>query len=230
MAEQQTPGMSSGSVTSGAPLVGSSGSLTGGEAGGRSSAQGQAWDGGSSSSFGREGRGSNLGAGATAGSSAVSNETKQTLADAAGRATDKVASGLDTGKARAADELGRVADALRQTGDKLRGDNAGSAVEGYIASAASQVDRFSSYVRSTSVRDMVGNVERFARQQPTLFVGGAFMLGLLGARFLKSSSDSGASRSASMAGNDNDFEARRDAQRSEFGRSGSNAGAGVNVI
>jgi hypothetical protein len=157
---EQTPGMSSGS-------------LTGGEVGGRSAMQGQGWDGGSSSSFGREGRGSNQGAGATAGS----NEPKQKLADAAGRATDKVASGLDTGKARAADELCRVADALRQTGDKLRGDDAGGAVEGYIASAANQVDRFSSYVRSTSVRDMVGNVERFARQQPTLFVGGAFMLG-----------------------------------------------------
>jgi len=123
-----------------------------------------------------------------------------------------------------------VADALRQTGDKLRGDNAGGAVEGYISSAANQVDRFSSYVRSTSVRDMVNNVERFARRQPTLFVGGAFMLGLIGARFLKSSADSGASRSTSMAGNDNNFKARRDLQGSDFGRSGSSAGASVNVI
>jgi len=211
--------MSSGSGTS-------SGSLTSGQAGGRSTGQGQGGDGGSSS-FG-QGRGSNQAAGVTSGS----NEAKQKLADAAGRATDKVASGLDNGKARAADELRRVADALRQTGDKLRGDNAGGAVEGYIASAAGQVDRFSSYVRSTSVRDMVNNVERFARQQPTLFVGGAFVLGLLGARFLKSSSDSGASRSTSMAGNDNDFEARRDFQRpdSDFGRSGSSAGPSVNVI
>jgi hypothetical protein len=173
---------------------------------------------------------------------AGSNEPKQKLADAAGRATDKVASGLDTGKARAADELRRVADALRQTGDKLRGDNAGGAAEGYIASAAGQVDRFSSYIRSTSVRDMVNNVESFARRQPTLFVGGAFVLGLLGARFLKSSSGSGGSRYASMAGNDNDFEsrrdlqggfgARRDMQGSDFGPSGSSAGTGAsaNVI
>jgi len=206
--------MSSGSGTS-------SGSLTSGQTGGRSSGQ---RDGGASS-FG-QGRGSSQAASGTAGG----NEAKQKLADAAGRATDKVASGLDTGKARAADELCRVADALRQTGDKLRSDNAGAAVDDYIASAASQVDRFSTYVRSTSVRDMVSNVERFARQQPTLFVGGAFMLGLIGARFLKSSADSGASRSASMAGNDYDFEARRDLQDSSFGRSGSSAGASVNVI
>jgi len=205
--------MSSGSGTS-------SGSLTSGQAGGRSTGQGQGGDGGSSS-FG-QGRGSNQAAGA--------NEAKQKLADAAGRATDKVASGLDNGKARAADEIRRVADALRQTGEKLRGDDAGGAVGGYIDSAAGQVDRLSSYVRSTSMRDMVDNVERFARRQPTLFVGGAFVLGLLGARFLKSSSDSGASRSTSMAGNDNDFEGRRDLQGWDFERSGSSADASVNVI
>jgi hypothetical protein len=215
MAEQQTPGT---------PGTGS-GSLGSGESGGRSAGQGQSWGGGSSSSsFGREFSVSDQQAGGTQGS----NQAKQNLADAAGRATDKVASGLDSGKQRAADELCRVADALRQTGDQLRGDDGGSAVDGYIASAANQVDRFSNYVRSTSVRDMVTNVERFARQQPTLFVGGAFMLGLIGARFLKSSSESGASRSASMAGNDNDFESRRGPQGSEFGRPGSSAG--VNVI
>ena len=34
---------------------------------------------------------------------------------------------------------------------------------------------------------MVTQVEQYARRQPAIFLGGAFALGLLGARFLKSS-------------------------------------------
>jgi hypothetical protein len=36
---------------------------------------------------------------------------------------------------------------------------------------------------------MIQEVERFARRQPALFLGGAFTLGLIAARFLKSSSE-----------------------------------------
>ena len=158
-----------------------------------------------------------------------SKEAKQKLADAAGRAGERVASGLDTGKERAADELCRVADALRQTGSQLRDGNGGGAIEGYIASAATQVDRFSTYVRSTSVREMVNGVEQFARQQPTLFVGGAFMLGLIGARFLKSSSESGTSRSSSMSIAGSERGSLGEMQGSDFGRSSSSAGATFNA-
>ena len=209
MAEQQTPGTSSGSAGMG------SGSFAGGELGNRSPGDGQGWQGRSSGSPGRQDQGSNQKAGA-----------KQKLADAAGRAGERVASGLDSGKDRAADELCRVADALRQTGNQLRDDNGGGAIQGYIGSAATQVDRLSSYVRSTSMREMVNSVEQFARQQPTLFVGGAFMLGLIGARFLKSSAESGSSRSTSMGGREVDADS--DVQGRAFNRS--SVDASVNVI
>jgi hypothetical protein len=48
-----------------------------------------------------------------------------------------------------------VATRSGQTGDKHRGDNAGGAVEGYIASGREPGRSLLSYVRSTSVRDMV---------------------------------------------------------------------------
>jgi hypothetical protein len=38
---------------------------------------------------------------------------------------------------------------------------------------------------------LVGDVENFARRQPALFIGGALALGILAARFLKSSSQQG---------------------------------------
>jgi hypothetical protein len=53
--------------------------------------------------------------------------------------------------------------------------------------AANRVERWADYVQNTDSREMANRVENFARREPGLFLGGAFALGLLGARFLKSS-------------------------------------------
>lgn len=139
------------------------------------------------------GSASSLGAGASPAD--TMNQAKDKLADAASQAGDKVASRVDLQKDRAAQGLGGVAQALRQASDQLRGQQQGAAVHEYVASAANQVERLSDYLRSTDTREMITGLERFARRQPALFVGGAFMLGLLGARFLKSSSPSDSYRS-----------------------------------
>ena len=140
------------------------------------------------------------------------NQAKQALSTVATQAGEKVASRLDTQKDKAADELGNVAHALRQTGDQLRGQNQDGGVHQYVASAADQIERLSGYLRSTNTRELMSGVERFAREQPALFVGGAFMLGLLGARFLKSSGQTG-SATASMRqtgiGGADEYEATR---------------------
>jgi hypothetical protein len=49
------------------------------------------------------------------------------------------------------------------------------------------VERWADYVQNTDAREMANRVESFARREPGLFLGGAFALGLVGARFLKSS-------------------------------------------
>ena len=150
----------------------------------------------------KEGRSATAGANTSAGSyaagpSASASQAKEKLADAASHAGDKVASSLDSQKDRAAQGLGSVAQALRQASDQLSSEQQGPTMREYVASAANQIERFSDYLRSTNTREMVTGLERFARQQPALFVGGAFMLGLLGARFLKTSSESNSYRSAS---------------------------------
>ena len=123
----------------------------------------------------------------SAGTAGLTEQAKGALSNAASQAGDKVASRLDSEKNRAAEGLGSVAQALRQTSDQLRGQEQSLGAESYIASAADQVERFSGYLRSTNTREMVQGLERFAREQPALFLGSAFMLGLLGARFLRSS-------------------------------------------
>ena len=143
------------------------------------------------------GRSASAGASASFGAGASTAEiltpAKEKLADTASHAGDKVASRLDMQKDRAAEGLGSVAQALRQASNQLGNQSEGATVHEYIASAANQVERLSGYLRSTDTKQMVKGVERFARQQPALFMGGAFMLGLLGARFLKSSSEGNSS-------------------------------------
>jgi hypothetical protein len=129
------------------------------------------------------------------------SQATETIANTAQQAADKVASRLDTHKDKTADGLRNVSQALRQASDQLRSENQDAAMYGYVASAANQVDRLSDYLRSTSTREMVNGAEQFARQQPALFIGSAFMLGLLGARFLKSSSPSSKPKSVSRSGN-----------------------------
>jgi len=115
------------------------------------------------------------------------DSARESISDAATQAGTKVVAGINSQKARAADGLGSVADALRQSGETLRSKDPQTPLTQYISGAADQVERLSGYLRSNSVNDMVTGLEQFARRQPALFIGTAFMLGLLGARFLKSS-------------------------------------------
>src|SRR5690606_40974563 len=55
--------------------------------------------------------------------------------------------------------------------------------------AAGQIARLSQGLKNKDVGELMNDAQRLARRQPALFVGGAFTLGLLGARFLKSSQE-----------------------------------------
>jgi len=138
---------------------------------------------------------------ASAGTAEVIDHAKETISSVASQAGGKVTEQLDTQRDRAASNLGSVAQALRQTSDQIRDQNESGAlpVHQYVASAADQLERVSGYLRNTDVRQMVGDVERFARRQPGLFLGGAFLLGVLGARFLKSSGQDAISRGGSVS-------------------------------
>ena len=61
----------------------------------------------------------------------------------------------------------------------------------YIRQAAEQIQGVADTVREKDVRQLVGEVQDFARRQPTLFFGGAVLLGFAALRFLKSAPPSG---------------------------------------
>lgn len=139
------------------------------------------------------------GNGASGAANANATDAARNLSDAAAQAGTKAVSGINTQKTKAAESLSTVAQALRESSDQLRTQDAPGSVHQLVSTAADQVERFSSYMRTRSVSDLVTDVEQFARRQPTAFIGGAFILGLLGARFLKSSSRRNAGQSYSDA-------------------------------
>ena len=104
----------------------------------------------------------------------------------ADKVRDRAAAQLNTQKDRATDGIGSVAQVARETTQHLR-ERQHETVAGYVEQAADQLERFSHSLKNKDVRELVEDAQRLARRQPALFVGGAFALGLVGARFFKSS-------------------------------------------
>ncbi len=136
--------------------------------------------------------------------SQTAEQTKQRAKQQADKLTDQAKQQARSQAAgqqeRAAENLGGIAQALHQTGDNLREEDQGTMAR-YVDDAAGQVERFAGFLRDRSPDELLHEAERFARREPALFMGGAFALGLLGARFLKSSRPSqGSSQDSSHDG------------------------------
>jgi hypothetical protein len=116
--------------------------------------------------------------------------TGQVTGQAAGQVQEKATSRLDQQKQTLVEGLGSVAQGIRQMGENLGQTEQGGVVAltaRYGDSLAGQLERFSGYLSEREVGDLVYEIEDYARRNSTYFVGGAFVLGLLGARFMKSS-------------------------------------------
>jgi hypothetical protein len=116
----------------------------------------------------------------------VKTKAREFAGKAQETAKTKARSTVDSQKSKAADTIGTVAQTLRGSTDQLRDQNQ-EQIGQYIASAADQMERLAEYLRTTETDELVRKAEEIARRQPALFLGGAFALGILSARFLKSS-------------------------------------------
>ena len=105
--------------------------------------------------------------------------------DMASEATDKVKSAMMAQKTAGADYLGTIAQAVQRSAGEFDSDVPQAAK--YIRQAAGQIETFADAVRQRDMRELVGEVQEFARRQPTLFFGGAVVLGFAALRFFKSS-------------------------------------------
>lgn len=117
-------------------------------------------------------------------------QAKQKAEEYADLAQERAMEAARSQKTHAAEELGTVASAFRETGQHLRGQDQGAmanTVAQYTDRLAEQVDRFAQQLRQKDVNELISDVESMARQQPAIFLGSAFAAGILLARFLKSS-------------------------------------------
>jgi hypothetical protein len=117
--------------------------------------------------------------------------------EAAGHAKEAATGFLDEKKTDVTRGLNDIAETIRKVGDELDSSSGREqtgvkkATVQYGNNLAGKIKDFSSYLERADLRDISRDVESFARRQPALFIGGAFTLGLLAARFLKSSGSNG---------------------------------------
>ena len=80
-----------------------------------------------------------------AGAKDVADEAKHVASDVTAKARKSAESKVSSGKARAADSLGSVAEALRHTGEQL-GEKDELGITDYVSGAADRVDAVSNYL------------------------------------------------------------------------------------
>lgn len=120
------------------------------------------------------------------------DQAKSTAGQAFGTATQRATEVLDEKKGTVAVGLTSVADSIKQVGENLstatdEPNPIAETAAKYSNSLAQQIENLSGYFERKDVREMMRDVETFARRNPAYFIGGAVALGFLAARFLKSS-------------------------------------------
>jgi hypothetical protein len=126
--------------------------------------------------------------------------------DMAAEATGRVKSAMNEQKTASADYLGTIAGAVQRAAGEF--DGAVPQAAQYIRQAAGQIETVANAVRERDVRELLGEVQEFARRQPTLFFGGAVVLGFAALRFFKSSAP-GASQDSPARSNVSDASGAR---------------------
>jgi ElaB/YqjD/DUF883 family membrane-anchored ribosome-binding protein len=163
------------------------------------------------------------------------DQAKSTAGQAYGVATEKATTKLEEKKGDLATGLTSVADTIRQVGSTLRESDEHSGISDtaaqYSDTFARQIEQISNYFERNDVRAMVRDAERFARRNPAVFIGGAFALGILAARFLKSSgSRSGGGNYSRNRSSQNYINPMNEDDQVRFKGSGGSTGSGTGSL
>jgi hypothetical protein len=125
------------------------------------------------------------------GGQSKTQQAEQKVEEKAGQVADQARqqamSRAESGKDQAAEQLSTVASAVRQTSEQLRQQNKDSIAD-YVDMGAERAERLAAALRERDVNQLLHDAAELPRRSPGLFVGGAFALGILSTRFLKSSS------------------------------------------
>jgi len=137
----------------------------------------------------------------------AAQDLKDQVQETAGQATEQVKQGtqsfLGSQKGRATQSLNALADTMEQAGHQLEQSEGGGFFASYINRAAASVQQLSERLDGREVSELVSDLEQFARARPAVFLSSTFALGVLGARFLRSSGQRASSSDMSTNTNTN---------------------------
>jgi hypothetical protein len=118
---------------------------------------------------------------------AVSDHVQDAGREIGQRAKDRVRQEIDRRSTDAGSQVRSVAESLRQAGTDLRKEG-NPAVAKVADTAADRVEGVAAYLSRSDADQLMRDLDALARRQPLLVISAAFVLGALGARFVKSSS------------------------------------------
>jgi len=116
----------------------------------------------------------------------LAEQAKTKVSELTSQATDKVKEQLGEHKDKATEGLTAITDVIRQSATTLE-EKGQAPIAGAVSGFAGQIENFAGYLQGKSIDELAEDVTVYAKQNPQLFVGGAFLLGVALARFLKSS-------------------------------------------
>lgn len=117
----------------------------------------------------------------------VANQVQEAASSVANKAGNTAHVVLKGQRSNAAQSLNAVSSAVNQVSQQLSQNDQTAPIAGVMGAAADQIQNVAGYLEQHNVQQIVDEVRDFARREPALFLGGAFLVGLLAARFLKAS-------------------------------------------
>ena len=100
--------------------------------------------------------------------------------------SERARQAANIGKDQVAERIAHLGTAFKRTGEALR-DEEQAALSHYAETIGERIESAAHHLRDRPISELAHDVENFARREPAIFFGGAFLLGFVAARFLKSS-------------------------------------------
>ncbi len=123
--------------------------------------------------------------------STLLSQAKSAAGDVYETVADNATSAIDEQKAGLTGKLTGVADTVRRLSGTLHDTESYDPVSGYVAqytdTAAQKIESVAKYFDNADLKDIARDIESYARRNPAVFLGSAFAIGIMAARFLKSS-------------------------------------------
>lgn len=131
--------------------------------------------------------------------SGLAGQVRNSASEAFGTVKARAAESLEEQKHTLSTGLNNVAENIRRLGDNVadtdRADGVSRFAADYSSTAADKLEQVAHYFDDHDLNAIYHDVENVARNNAAIFIGGAFALGFLAARFLKSSGRTGMERS-----------------------------------